>query len=417
MQKIKENLINIKPSATLAINELSQKLEKEGKKIYKFGLGQSPFPIPNTIVKQLQLSAHKKDYLNVSGLLELREAIAKYHSQKNKYPYTAENIIIGPGSKELIFQTQLIMDGDLLLPSPSWVSYEPQANIINKKIHWLNTTAKTNWHLSPKILDEVCQLNQNITKLLILNSPNNPSGTIHGDLKELANVAKQHDVIVIADEIYAELNFTGEYKSLTHYYPEGTIISSGLSKWCGAGGWRLGTLSFPNELNHIRKILRSVVSETFTAVSTPIQYAAIKAYTGDYRNYLDQSRKILSCIAAYVYNELKESGLNCQKPQGGFYILCDFSNVIKISNEISNSSSLTKKILKDTGCAMLPGSDFGINENHLITRIAFVDFDGKKALDLANNQLPLSEEFLKKACPNIVNGINKLKNWINKNSS
>ena len=155
MQKIKENLVNIKPSATLAINELSQKLEKEGKKIYKFGLGQSPFPIPNTIVKQLQLSAHKKDYLNVSGLLELREAIAKYHSQKNKYPYTAENIIIGPGSKELIFQTQLIMDGDLLLPSPSWVSYEPQANIINKKIHWLNTTAKTNWHLSPKILDEV----------------------------------------------------------------------------------------------------------------------------------------------------------------------------------------------------------------------------------------------------------------------
>ena len=143
MQKIKENLVNIKPSATLAINELSQKLEKEGKKIYKFGLGQSPFPVPNTIVKQLQLNAHKKDYLNVSGLLELREAIAKYHSKKNKYPYTADNIIVGPGSKELIFQTQLIMNGDLLLPYPSWVSYEPQANIINKKIHWLKTTAKT----------------------------------------------------------------------------------------------------------------------------------------------------------------------------------------------------------------------------------------------------------------------------------
>ena len=417
MTKIKDTLNNIKTSSTLAINELSLKLQEDGKTIYKFGLGQSPFPIPDIIVKELQYHAHQKNYLDVSGLLELREVVAKYHSKKNKYPYTADNIIIGPGSKELIFQTQLIMDGDLLLPSPSWVSYEPQANIINKKIHWLNTTAKTNWHLSPQTLDELCKKLQIETKLLILNSPNNPSGTIHGDLKTLAKVSKKHDIIIIADEIYAELDFTGEYKSLTHYYPEGTIISSGLSKWCGAGGWRLGTFIFPNELDHIRQTLRSVVSETFTAVSAPIQYAAIKAYTEDYSNYLDHSRKILNCIATYVYNELTESGLDCQKPQGGFYMLCDFSNVITISNEISNSFSLTKKILKDTGFAMLPGSDFGINENHLITRIAFVDFDGKQALDLANNQSHLSEEFLKKACPNIVNGINELKDWISNNSS
>ena len=417
MTKIKDTLKNIKTSSTLAINELSLKLQEDGKTIYKFGLGQSPFPIPDIIVKELQYHAHQKNYLDVSGLLELREVVAKYHSKKNKYPYTADNIIIGPGSKELIFQTQLIMDGDLLLPSPSWVSYEPQANIINKKIHWLNTTAKTNWHLSPQTLDELCKKLQIETKLLILNSPNNPSGTIHGDLKTLAKVSKKHDIIIIADEIYAELDFTGEYKSLTHYYPEGTIISSGLSKWCGAGGWRLGTFIFPNELDHIRQTLRSVVSETFTAVSAPIQYAAIKAYTEDYSNYLYHSRKILNCIATYVYNELTESGLDCQKPQGGFYMLCDFSNVITISNEISNSTLLTKKILKDTGFAMLPGSDFGINENHLITRIAFVDFDGKQALDLANNQSHLSEEFLKKACPNIVNGINELKDWISKNSS
>ena len=417
MTKIKDTLKNIKTSSTLAINELSLKLQEDGKTIYKFGLGQSPFPIPDIIVKELQYHAHQKNYLDVSGLLELREVVAKYHSKKNKYPYTADNIIIGPGSKELIFQTQLIMDGDLLLPSPSWVSYEPQANIINKKIHWLNTTAKTNWHLSPQTLDELCKKLQIETKLLILNSPNNPSGTIHGDLKTLAKVSKKHDIIIIADEIYAELDFTGEYKSLTHYYPEGTIISSGLSKWCGAGGWRLGTFIFPNELDHIRQTLRSVVSETFTAVSAPIQYAAIKAYTEDYSNYLDHSRKILNCIATYVYNELTESGLDCQKPQGGFYMLCDFSNVVTISNEIPNSTLLTKKILKDTGFAMLPGSDFGINENHLITRIAFVDFDGKQALDLANNQSHLSEEFLKKACPNIVNGINELRDWISKNSS
>jgi len=417
MQKIKKNLLNISPSATLAINELSQKLEKKGKKIYKFGLGQSPFPVPDIIVKELQLNAHQKNYLNVSGLFELRKVVAKYHSIKNKYSYRANNVIIGPGSKELIFQTQLVIDGVVLLPLPSWVSYEPQANIINKKVHWLNTTAKLNWHLQPQILEEACKKIKNRTKLLILNSPNNPSGTVHEDLKTLANVAKKYGVIVIADEIYAELDFTGNYKSITHYYPEGTIVSSGLSKWCGAGGWRLGTLIFPKELDAIRKTLRSVASETFTAVSAPIQYAAIKAYTEDYSDYLNHSRKILNYISNYVYKELTKTGLQCQKPQGGFYILCDFSNVIAISNEISNSTSLVKKILKDTGFAMLPGSNFGINENRLITRIAYVDFDGKKALDLVKNQSYLSEKFLKKACPNIVNGINELRNWIGKHSS
>ena len=102
MTKIKDTLKNIKTSSTLAINELSLKLQEDGKTIYKFGLGQSPFPIPDIIVKELQHHAHQKNYLNVSGLLELREVVAKYHSKKNKYPYTADNIIIGPGSKELI---------------------------------------------------------------------------------------------------------------------------------------------------------------------------------------------------------------------------------------------------------------------------------------------------------------------------
>jgi aspartate aminotransferase len=412
MQKIKENLINIKPSATLAINELSQNLEKKGKKIYKFGLGQSPFPIPDTVVKELKLNAYQKDYLNVSGLLELRKEIAKYHSKKNKYSYSADNVIIGPGSKELIFQTQLIMNGDVLLPSPSWVSYAPQAKIINKKIHWLHTSAKTNWHLDPQTLEDACLKIQSETKLLIINSPNNPTGTTHDDFINLAKVAKKYNIIIIADEIYAELDFKGVYKSLTHYYPEGTIISSGLSKWCGAGGWRLGSFVFPNELEQIKQTLRSVASETFTAVSAPIQYAAIAAYSNDYSHFLINSRKILQCIATYIYNELKNAGIQCQKPMGGFYMLCDFSNVIKNSNEILDSPSLCQTILNDTGFAMLPGSDFGIQKDRLISRIAFVDFEGKKALNLAHDKQQLSYDFLEKACPKIIQGINALTKWI-----
>ena len=409
---LQHNILGLKTSATLAINELSQKLIKEGKEVFKFGLGQSPFPVPDIIVKELQKNAHQKDYLNVSGLIELREEVANYHSNKNQYKYNAESVIIGPGSKELIFQTQLVLNCDLLLPSPSWVSYEPQAQILNKKVHWIKATAETNWHLDPEELDKTCASLNSVNKLLILNSPNNPSGTTHGNLKELANVAKKHNVIIIADEIYAELDFTGEYKSITHYYPEKTIVSSGLSKWYGAGGWRIGTLVFPDELSYIRDSVRTVASETFTAVSAPIQYAAIKAYSEDHSEYLENSRLILKMIGDYIYKELSSVGVMCQKPQGGFYMICDFSNVVNKTHEINNDKTLCQKILNDIGFAMLPGSDFGMEEDKLLSRIAFVDFDGSKALKMISKEKPSSDNFLDLTCPKIAKGISLLKDWI-----
>ena len=409
---LQHNILGLKTSATLAINELSQKLIKEGKEVFKFGLGQSPFPVPDIIVKELQKNAHQKDYLNVSGLMGLREEVANYHSNKNQYKYNAESVIIGPGSKELIFQTQLVLNCDLLLPSPSWVSYEPQAQILNKKVHWIKATAETNWHLDPEELDKTCANLNSVNKLLILNSPNNPSGTTHGNLKELANVAKKHNVIIIADEIYAELDFTGEYKSITHHYPEKTIVSSGLSKWCGAGGWRLGMLVFPDELSYIRDSVRTVASETFTAVSAPIQYAAIKAYSEDHSEYLENSRLILKMIGDYIYKELSSVGVMCQKPQGGFYMICDFSNVVNKTHEINNDKTLCQKILNDIGFAMLPGSDFGMEEDKLLSRIAFVDFDGSKALKMISKEKPSSDNFLDLTCPKIAKGISLLKDWI-----
>ena len=409
---LQNNILGLKTSATLAINELSQQLIKEGKEVFKFGLGQSPFPVPKIIVDELQKNAHQKDYLNVSGLIGLREEAANYHSNKNQYKYNAESVIIGPGSKELIFQTQLVLNCDLLLPSPSWVSYEPQAQIINKKVHWIKATAETNWHLDPEELDKTCASLNSVNKLLILNSPNNPSGTTHGNLKELANVAKKHNVIIIADEIYAELDFTGEYKSITHHYPEKTIVSSGLSKWCGAGGWRIGTLVFPDELSYIRDSVRTVASETFTAVSAPIQYAAIKAYSEDHSEYLENSRLILKMIGDYIYKELSSVGVICQKPQGGFYMICDFSNVVNKTHEINNDKTLCQKILNDIGFAMLPGSDFGMEEDKLLSRIAFVDFDGSKALKMISKGKPSPDNFLDLTCPKIAKGISLLKDWI-----
>jgi len=408
------NIKKVKPSATLAINELSRKLELQGKKIYKFGFGQSPFPVPKIIEKELQKNAYQKNYLNVLGLEKLRKQVAKYHHKKNKYKYSSDNVVIGPGSKELIFQTQLVLNCDLILPSPSWVSYEPQAKILNKKVYWLPTSYKSNWHLEAKTLDKFCKKYKKNKKLLILNSPNNPSGTSNSELKNIAKIAKKHNIIIIADEIYAELDFSGKYKSISHYYSEGTIVSSGLSKWCGAGGWRLGTIIFPNKLTYIKDAIRVIASETYTAVSSPIQYAAITAYTHNHEKFLKHSRLIFKFISEYIYKEFIKNNIQCIKPQGGFYMLCDFGKIIKIKRKkINTSSILCKTILNQTGFAMLPGSDFGLNEKKLITRIAYVDFDGQKALKVIFRKNKLSDFDIKNHFPKIHEGINKLTHWIN----
>ena len=277
-----------------------------------------------------------------------------------------------------------------------------------KKIYWINANAKSNWHITAKELDLICKKNKRKNKLLILNSPNNPSGTTIKNLRSIAQIAKKNRVIILSDEIYCELNFSGKYQSISHYYPEGTIISSGISKWCGAGGWRLGALIFPKELTHIKNILRNIVSETFTSVSAPIQYAAVKAYSEDHSKYLSNSRLILQTIGNYIFRELTKIGIKCKKPQGGFYMLCDFTNIIKKNNKILNSKMLCDKILKETGFAMLPGSDFGMYEELFVTRIAFVDFDGKKALKYVKYKKNLSYDFIKIICPKIFRGIEKL---------
>ena len=403
---------NTEPSSTLRINEISNKLLDEGKNVYKFGLGQSPFPVPEILIETLKKNAYQKDYLNVSGLLKLREVVAKYHSKKNLYNYSEDNVIIGPGSKELIFQCQMVTEMPLLLPKPSWVSYEPQAKILKKDVNWIDTSKNTNWHLSANALRDYCKNNKYKYQLLILNSPNNPTGTNNEELEELSIICKENNIIVISDEIYTELDFNGNYHSISHFYPEGTIISSGLSKWCGAGGWRLGTLTFPKELKIIHDSVRSLASETFTSVSAPIQYAAVKAYTEDHSEYLKNSRTILKKVADFVYDQLSETGIECIRPQGGFYILCDFSKIIKHNNIINNATTLCEQVLQNTGFAMLPGKNFGIEDEKLITRMAFVDFDGNKALSFMKDNTSIKDDDFNELFPKINEGILNLKSWL-----
>ena len=189
---IKNIVKDLKPSATLRINEQSKELESKGKKIFKFGFGQSPFQIPLDIVKELKNNAHQNKYLPMQGLPELRNSIAKYITNIKKYNYKDDNVIIGPGTKELMFLLNILFDGDILLPAPSWVSYEPQAILGRNKTHWIDTKRENNWFPTGEEIEKIILKDRSKKYLLFLNSPNNPSGQVCNNLKEISQIAKKY---------------------------------------------------------------------------------------------------------------------------------------------------------------------------------------------------------------------------------
>ena len=405
---IKDQIDKLKPSATLVINEESNRLKKSGKKIYKFGFGQSPFPIPESIVSALKTNANKHTYLPMQGLEELRSAIADYLNKNNNNDFDKEDILVGPGTKELMFLTQIAFQGEILLPAPSWVSYLPQALIAKNKVHWIQTTSNSNWFPTAEQIENKIKSIKNKNLLLFINSPNNPSGTVCKNLQEVAAIAKKNRLVVLSDEIYSQLSFDGHYKSISNFYPEGTIVSTGLSKWCGAGGWRLGFFAIPNQLRDLKNGLKTMCSESFTSVSAPIQYAAVEAYKGDHSAYLEAVKKILSFTGSYVYKNLKSNTINVIKPEGGFYVFPEFTNA-----KFSSSSAMCKDILNKTGVALLPGSDFGLDSNKMLARLSFTDFDGTAFLKNTLGSKKLDSADLKKYAPNIVDGVSALKDWSN----
>jgi len=403
---LKKIIKNLKPSSTLRMNEISNKLESKGKKIYRFGFGQSPFQVPDDVVNELKNNAHQNKYLSMQGLNELRTVISKYSSNKYSQNYKPENIIVGPGTKELMFLLQLLFDGDILLPAPSWVSYAPQALLSRNRTHWIVTKSENNWFPTGEEIEKVILKDRKKNYLLFLNSPNNPSGQICNNLKEISIIAKKYNILILSDEIYSELSFHENFQSISQFYPEKTIISTGLSKWCGAGGWRLGHFIIPEALKELRDSLKILASETFSSVSAPIQYAAIAAYSNNHDEYINNSRSILKLVGEYVYNNLKSNKINMNKPQGGFYLMPEF-----LIKKFSTSQDMCNDILEKTGVALLPGSDFGFSKERMIVRLSFTDFNGQEFMDYIKKNNKLNIKLISKFAPKIAEGTNKLKLW------
>lgn len=421
LQTMNPKIQKLRPSATLAMNEKSAELARAGRTVYKLGFGQSPFPIPPSVVAALQAQAFQKDYLPVRGLPALRAAVAEFHRRFHGLPAAAADILIGPGSKELIFLAQMICQADLLLPSPSWVSYEPQARLLNLDSRWLPTRREDGWRLQPEELEKACRVGTDRPRLLILNYPDNPTGLSFDStqLEALARVARRRKLLIIADEIYGELHHAGQHVSIARFYPEGTIVSSGLSKWCGAGGWRLGTFCFPVELRRLLDAMACVASETFSAVAAPIQFAAVTAFERDeaIEDYVRQSRRILRALGLRVSRQLQACGVPTAEPDGGFYLFPDFTDHAPAlrARGLKTGAEFCARLLEDTGVALLPGSDFGRPANEFTCRLAYVDFDGEACLTAAR-QIPMTEEldeaFLRAHCHKTLTAIDLIKDWL-----
>lgn len=420
MIQLNKNILQLKPSATLAINQKVQDLRREKQKVYHFGFGQSPFKIHESISKALQKNAGNNHYQPSTGLPVLKHSIASFLEKHQGLTFDESSIFIGPGSKELLYQIIYLLEGMFFIPKGSWVSYLPQIKTKDAAYKILDTQFAHNYKLSADTLEKACTDSPNVQKTLILNSPNNPTGAIYSatELKKLALVCKKYKLIVLSDEIYSQINFEADRSaSMAQFYPERTLVFSGLSKVFSAGGYRLGFVAIPKSINEIYAPLKSFFSETFSAVASPVQFAALTAYEmqDELTTYIKTCTAILKEIALYVSKSLENLHIRCTSPQGAFYMLIDFEyyrSTLKLLH-INNATELCIYLLNEYKIALLPGQDFYFDEKSLCCRLAFVDFAGDQVYkEYLNHNKSIDLDFIKNNTPNIYWGIQELKSFL-----
>ncbi len=385
--------INLEASATLAINEEVKAMWNRGETVYHLGFGEARFAVHPKIEEALKTNAHRKAYPPVQGIPELREAVANYYGNFLNLDFSAEQVIIAPGSKALLYAVQMALDADVLLASPSWVSYAPQAQLLHKQAIHVKSTSDNAFALELEQLDEALKRCTRPHKLLIINSPNNPTGRVlePAFLQSLADYCRKHNIIVMSDEIYGKVTFDFEehsaikHKSLASYYPEGTIILGGLSKHLSLGGWRLGKAIIPKTMLELTQAINAIASEIWSAPSAPIQYAAVTAYSqdADIESYINACVSLHAARSSYIWKEISKLGIRCPQPQGAFYMMPDFNQYREglSAKGIHNSKDLASYLLKNYSIATLPSQAFGLADSELALRLStsFIDLETDEA--------------------------------------
>jgi aspartate aminotransferase len=389
---------------------------------FGFAFGQSPFPVPSIIQKRLVANADKGAYAPVPGIPELREAISKYNKHYFGLDIAPERIYVGPGTKELIFNLLEILHGTVILPTPAWLGYLPQIRFLKKNYHML--PARANGKISPNDLRKLSLRLHDRQKILILNNPHNPTGVVYDrlDLEEIADVCREQEITVISDEIYAQTTFDfSKFESMGKIYPEGTFVTNGLSKSHAAGGYRLGYVIFPQHALDVRRQFKKILATEYTAVSTPIQHAAVAGFeiSSEIDEYFQTTRNIHQLIGDYTYHALNAiEGIKALRPEATFYLLADFNSFATELQKlrINTSQKLSEAlIVHPYHTAIVGGDSLVLERNDYRARIAYVDYNGKEIYQNYKNKNPKTPSeklaFVESNAPKVVSGIKMIERF------
>jgi aspartate/methionine/tyrosine aminotransferase len=364
-------------------------LEATGKPIIHLEIGEPDFDTPAHVRQEAAraLDEGYTHYSNSTGIIELREAIAEYAGRNRGLKFDAANVVVTPGAKPIMFYAimALVEEGEeVIYPNPGFPIYESMINFLGGTAVPLQLSERNDFRID---LEELESKVSDKTRLIIFNSPHNPTGGVltRDDLKAIADLAVRHDIMVLADEIYSEIVYEGEHHTILSFpgMAERTILLDGFSKTFAMTGWRLGYGIFPPEMiPHISRLIINSVSCT----STFSQRAAIAALTGP-RDEVDNMLKAFTERRELVYEGLnKIPGLRCNHPAGAFYA---FPN---ITDTGMDSRAYADYLLNEADVAVLPGTSFGaFGEGYI--RISFANSaenlrEAMRRIDQANRRLP-----------------------------
>ena len=358
-----KRLLNITESATLRISNLASELKSQGKDIISFSLGEPDFTTPSHIIDAAKASLDSGDthYTPSPGIPELRKAIAEKLKVENKIETKPGNVIVTPGAKQAIFEVMLsvLQEGDeAILFDPAWVSYDPCIQLAGATTVWAPTSRDNGF--SPENIGEYVT---NKTKLIVINSPCNPTGGVYSKetLKEIADIAIDNNILVLSDEIYEKIIYDMKHISIGAMdgMNDLTITVNGFSKAYAMTGWRLGYVCAPKE---IYEQMLKLHSHSVSQATTFVEYAGLAALQGD-------QAPVAAMVSEFkkrrdlLIKGLEKLGIKCGRPAGAFYAFADVSRY-------GSGEKVAELLLNKAFVATTPGSAFGKAGNDYI-RISY----------------------------------------------
>ena len=359
----------IEPSLTLAITAKAKEMKEKGIDVISFSAGEPDFNTPKNIINAAikAMEDGNTKYTSVNGILQLREAICKKFKDDNGLEYNPSQIVVSTGAKQSLANTFLAIlnPGDEVIVSmPYWVSYPELIKLADGKPVFVEGDEKSNYKFTKENLEKAVTAK---TKAIVLNTPNNPTGTIYNkeELEVIADFAKKYDIIIISDEMYEKLIYDNEnhisIASLSKDAYERTIVINGLSKSYAMTGWRIGYCAASKK---IAKLMTSIQSHVTSNVCSITQYAALEALNGPQ----DEITKMINEFEKrrnYMINRIESiDNLSIVKPKGAFYIMINIENCLgkEINGKILNDSmEFCASLLENEKLAVIPGKAFGLN--------------------------------------------------------